>query len=78
MSDGSDIDPSVAYGAAVAELEQILEQLERPDVDIDVLAKQVQRAAELIRACRSRIASARLEVETVVADLEDLGDGTAT
>jgi exodeoxyribonuclease VII small subunit len=78
MSDGRDIDPSMAYGAAVAELEQILEQLERPDVDIDVLAKQVRRAAELIRACRSRIASARLEVETVVADLEDLGDSAAT
>jgi exonuclease VII small subunit len=42
------------------------------------LAKQVQRAAELIRMCRNRIASARVEVETVVADLEDLGDSTAT
>jgi exodeoxyribonuclease VII small subunit len=78
MSDSNETDPSVGYGAAVAELEQILEQLERPDVDIDVLAKQVQRAAELIRMCRNRIASARIEVETVVADLEDLGDSTAT
>ena len=78
MNDSNDADPSVGYGAAVAELEQILEQLERPDVDIDVLAKQVQRAAELIRMCRNRIASARVEVETVVADLEDLGDSTAT
>jgi exodeoxyribonuclease VII small subunit len=78
MSGENDTDPSVGYGAAVAELEQILEQLERPDVDIDVLAKQVQRAAELIRLCRDRIASARIEVETVVADLEDLGDSAAT
>ena len=78
MNDTNDTDPSVGYGAAVAELEQILEQLERPDVDIDVLAKQVQRAAELIRLCRNRIASARIEVETVVADLEELGDSTAT
>jgi exodeoxyribonuclease VII small subunit len=78
MNDSNDTDPSVGYGAAVAELEQILEQLERPDVDIDVLAKQVQRAAELIRLCRNRIASARIEVETVVADLEELGDSTAT
>jgi exodeoxyribonuclease VII small subunit len=78
MSGEPEVDPSVGYGAAVAELEQILEQLERPDVDIDVLAKQVQRAAELIRMCRNRIASARVEVETVVADLEDLGDSTAT
>ena len=78
MNANNETDPSVGYGAAVAELEQILEQLERPDVDIDVLAKQVQRAAELIRMCRNRIASARVEVETVVANLEDLGDSTAT
>ncbi len=71
-------DASLGYSEAVAELEQILEQLERPDVDVDVLAKQVQRAAELIRLCRSRISAARVEVETVVTQLEDLGEGTAT
>ena len=43
-------DASIGYGEAVAELEQILKQLERPDVDVDVLARQVQRAAELIRS----------------------------
>ena len=67
-------DESIGYSEAVAELEQILEQLERPDVDVDVLARQVQRAAELIRMCRARIAAARIEVETVVTQLDDLGD----
>ena len=66
-----------SYSEAVAELEQILEQLERPDVDVDVLARQVQRAAELIRMCRARIAAARIEVETVVTQLDDLGDSAS-
>ena len=70
-------DESIGYSEAVAELEQILEQLERPDVDVDVLARQVQRAAELIRMCRARIASARIEVETVVTQLDDLGDSAS-
>ena len=70
-------DESIGYSEAVAELEQILEQLERPDVDVDVLARQVQRAAELIRMCRARIAAARIEVETVVTQLDDLGDSPA-
>ena len=70
-------DESIGYGEAVAELEQILEQLERPDVDVDVLARQVQRAAELIRMCRARIAAARIEVETVVTQLDDLGDSAS-
>jgi exodeoxyribonuclease VII small subunit len=70
-------DEAIGYSEAVAELEQILEQLERPDVDVDVLARQVQRAAELIRMCRARIAAARIEVESVVTQLDDLGDSAS-
>ena len=59
------------YAAALAELEQILAQLERPDVDVDVLATQVERAAQLIEFCRDRIGRARLQIEQVVATLDD-------
>ena len=70
-------DEAIGYSEEVAELERILEQLERPDVDVDVLARQVQRAAELIRMCRARIAAARIEVESVVTQLDDLGDSAS-
>lgn len=60
----------LGYTEAMEELEAILEQLERPDVDIDVLADLVQRAAELIAHCRSRLESARLRVTEIVADLD--------
>jgi exodeoxyribonuclease VII small subunit len=53
------------------ELETILAELERDDVDVDVLAARVVRAAELVEACRSRIDRARMEVERVVATLND-------
>ncbi len=59
------------YAAALAELEQILAQLERPDVDVDVLAEQVQRAAQLVEFCRERIGRARLRIEQVVADIDE-------
>jgi exodeoxyribonuclease VII small subunit len=59
------------YAAALAELEAILDELERADVDVDVLATRVQRAAELIAFCRDRIGAARLHIEQVVADLGD-------
>jgi exodeoxyribonuclease VII small subunit len=65
---------TLAYGDAVAELERILAELDDDAVDVDVLATRVRRAAELIRICRERIASARLEIERVVADLELDGD----
>jgi len=58
------------YASALAELEEILQRLERADVDDDVLATQVARAAELITFCRDRIGNARLQIEQVVAELE--------
>lgn len=66
---GAGANDEPGYAAALAELQQILDQLERSDVDVDVLASQVQRAASLIAVCRDRIANARLQIERVVADL---------
>ncbi len=70
---GSPTSPTTAvatgYTAALAELEEILGQLERTDVDVDVLATRVQRAAQLITFCRDRIGNARLQIEQVVATL---------
>lgn len=65
-------DQEPGYGAALAELESILDELEDDALDVDVLAARVRRAAELIRLCRRRITDARMEVEQVVASLEDL------
>lgn len=61
----------IGYEAALAELEEILEDIEGTDVDVDVLAERVKRAAELVKVCRDRIAAAKLHVEQVVADVED-------
>ena len=60
----------IGYVAAIAELERILLELEGDTVDVDRLAGQVKRAAVLIDVCRRRITAARLEVESVVDDLE--------
>ena len=62
--------PPIGYGEALAELEVILDEIEDDAVDVDVLATRVRRAAELLRICRDRIASARIEVTQIVADLE--------
>lgn len=60
----------ITYVEALAELEGILDELDGDEVDVDVLGARVRRAAELLRLCRDRIASARFEVEQVVAELE--------
>ena len=64
----------IGYAAALAELDDILHELDGDEVDVDVLGARVRRAAELLRVCRDRISSARFEVEQVVAELEAEAD----
>lgn len=68
MDDTAPID-EIGYADALAELERILDELEDDTVDVDVLAARVRRAADLLRLCRDRISAARVEVESIVADL---------
>jgi exodeoxyribonuclease VII small subunit len=70
-------DDEVGYAAALAELEEILDQLEDDNIDVDVLSSKVERAAELIRLCRGRIRAAQMSVEEIVAELDDLTDDGA-
>ena len=60
----------IGYADAMQELGTILEELERDDLDVDVLATRVQRASELIQLCRGRIARAQTDVDRIVTDLE--------
>ena len=54
----------------MSELEDILEELESDDIDVDQLAERVKRASDLVKACRDRIAAAKLHVERVVAEVD--------
>lgn len=67
-----DTDEQLGYADALAELEEILSQLEDDDIDVDALSTKVERAAHLIRFCRGRIRTAQLSVEEIVTDLDQL------
>ena len=61
----------IGYAEAMRELEEILDALEDDDLDVDVLATKVERASALIQLCRDRIGNARIQVEKVVASLDE-------
>lgn len=73
MTEPSSTDPvpvsELGYSQALSELETILDRLEHEEPDVDRVASDVSRAAELVAHCRDRITSARLKVEEVVGDL---------
>jgi exodeoxyribonuclease VII small subunit len=64
-------DEQPGYSAALHELDGILRELEGSDVDVDRLADRVARAAQLIALCRERIGAARLQIDEVIADLDN-------
>ena len=61
----------LTFGESLGEIEAIVERIECEDVDIDQLAEELQRAAELLEVCRSKIRKAELEVKHIVDRLEE-------
>jgi exodeoxyribonuclease VII small subunit len=59
------------FGQAMEELEAILRRVEEEEIDIDSLAEELRRAAELLEVCRSKIKKAELEVTQIVQSLEE-------
>lgn len=45
----------LSYAAAIAELEQILANMQSPDCDIDNLSRYASRAIELLKLCREKL-----------------------
>jgi exodeoxyribonuclease VII small subunit len=66
---------TIGYAEALAELDEILADLDDDDLDIDVLGDRVERAAVLIASCRARIEAARLRVTEIVATIGEPGEG---
>ncbi len=61
----------LSYGEAVAEIESILDGLERNEsVDIDQLADQVEVASGHIQMCFSKLKAAETRVQKITAELE--------
>ena len=58
------------YGKAMEELEAILKRIEQEEVDIDDLAQEVKRAAELIKLCKKKIEKTEMEVNRIVQSFE--------
>ena len=66
----SDDQPALSFREAMEELEGILERIEGEEIDIDRLAEELRRAAQLLDLCRGKIRKAEVEVTQIVQSLE--------
>ena len=64
-----------SYSQALKELEQIVSEIESEEIDVDVLAEKVKRAAFLVKLCKGRLRSAEEDVKKALAEIEaDTGE----
>jgi len=64
------------FSAALEELEEILERIEGEEIDIDALASELKRAAELLDLARGKLRRAEVEVTQIVQTLDTAEDET--
>ncbi len=78
MSTSSEAPGELSFSQAMEELERVLRRLEGDEVDIDLLGRELGRAAELLELCRKKIRRAEVEVQQIVEAIEeDVADSDA-
>jgi len=53
------------------ELEKIVADIESEEVDVDLLAEKIKRAAFLITFCKGKLRTAEDEVKKVLSEMEE-------
>jgi len=61
----------MTYSLALTELEQIISEIELEEINVDVLAEKVRKAAYLIKFCKDRLRNTEGEVKKVLSQIED-------
>lgn len=66
--DNKDKNPN--YTQAIAELENLVSQMESAEISIDELSEKVKRASFLIKLCREKLTSTEKEIGSILSGLE--------
>lgn len=61
----------LSFGAALAELEQIVKELESGQLELEESLARYERGVSLLRACRAKLGDAQQRVTMLVGELED-------
>jgi exodeoxyribonuclease VII small subunit len=61
----------ISYAEAISEIEGIVEKIENNELDVDELAINVKKVAELIKLCKAKLRSTEEEVEKILKEFDD-------
>jgi exodeoxyribonuclease VII small subunit len=64
------IKKGLSYKEAIAEIEEILQQIENDEPDVDQLSEKVKRLSVLVSWCREKLHNTEEEIEKILKDIE--------
>lgn len=56
------------YEKAVSELEEIVDKMERDELDIDQLSEQLKRAKVLVKLCKDKLTMTDEEIKKLLSE----------
>ena len=56
------------YERAVSELEEIVDKMERDELDIDQLSEQLKRAKVLVKLCKDKLTKTDEEIKKLLSE----------
>jgi len=62
---------NITYETAIAEIQQILAEIENGKADIDTLGTKIKRAAELIAFCKDKLTKVDADVEKMLKEITE-------
>jgi exodeoxyribonuclease VII small subunit len=60
----------ITYTEAIAEIEVIIEKITTSELNVDELDKDVERASELIKFCKSKLHTTEEKINKILEKLE--------
>lgn len=67
----------MTFGAALAELEEIVRALEAGQLELEESLARYERGVALLRACQAKLADAQQKVTMLIGELEEAEPGSA-
>jgi exodeoxyribonuclease VII small subunit len=61
----------MTYNEAIAEVEEILDNIENEELDVDELAEKVKRVALLLKLCKEKLQNTNDQVGQILKEMED-------
>lgn len=62
---------TISYTEAFDELQEIVQEIERGEITVDVLSEKVKRAAMLIQICKKQLQTTEEDVQKILRELGD-------